>query len=120
MDKENQVIDGSFVLSARKALGMSQGDFAAAAGVDRTTINTLESGLRQPQAAVVAKIERLLRGHGLMQIPWTPEEAALLDNFRSMTKNGQSCLLGVAKEMKKKERKPKTEITGNGPEAAPD
>lgn len=51
---------GNAMKAARAELGLTQADLAAAVGVTRKTINTVENGVFTPSAVLALKIARAL------------------------------------------------------------
>ncbi|MDR2586482.1 MAG: helix-turn-helix transcriptional regulator [Prevotellaceae bacterium] len=87
----------NYITAARASLKMTQKEFAEAAGVSHPTIVALEGGTRKPSVAVIEKVERLLRGHGLIGAPWTPDEADLLYRYRQLSSDNKTHVLGVVR-----------------------
>lgn len=94
---------GKRLLEERERLGLNQTDFAAIGGVGRKTQFNYESGERAPDGAYLAAIAKagadalyILTGQraaGVEPAPaLSPEEAALLDNFRHCAKAQQDIL----------------------------
>jgi len=97
-------MDNNFIVTARKMLEMTQVEFAAEVNVSVPTIIALEKGNRKPQAAVAEKIERMLRGRGLLHAPWTPDEADMLNNYRDLSERNKANILGVIQAMDKEKK----------------
>ncbi len=91
---------GERIKEERERLGMTQPEFAAAAGAAKRTLIEWEKGSTSPTAVqlsalVVAGVDALyiLTGQrGAPSVPLAPDEAALLDNYRNSPPAGRDAL----------------------------
>ena len=59
------ILTGRHIAAARGLLGMTQGELAEAAGVERNTIMSWEAGDRVPRAATVENVRAALERRGI-------------------------------------------------------
>ncbi len=64
---------GNAMKALRAQAGMTQAELAAAVGVTRKTINTVENGVFIPSALLALKIAKAL-GHPVDQVFWLQED----------------------------------------------
>lgn len=110
---------GNRLRDERKRLSLNQEDFASAGGVTRRAQTTYESGKRVPDARFLSAVAGLgvdvqyvLTGVRAVAVEssLSPDERALLDNYRHSPREDQAALrrMGLALS------KPTTRKQGNG------
>nr|WP_047908511.1 helix-turn-helix transcriptional regulator [Pandoraea faecigallinarum] len=101
---------GNRLRDERKRLGLNQEEFALAGGVTRRAQTTYESGRRVPDARYLSAVARLgvdvqyvLTGARAVAVEsnLSPDERALLDNYRHSHREDQAALRRMGLAMSK-------------------
>lgn len=102
----NQMVDfGDRLRKVRLKTGLSQTDFAEKAGVTKKTQSLYERGERSPSAeylsaiADLVDVSYLLTGNHSVTSVISPDEAALLDNYRHLCEEQKDTLNKVSQAL---------------------